>query len=141
MLTLYFSPGSSSMAVHIALHEIGADFERRLVSLAKGEQHNPEYLAVNPEAKVPILLIDGGPPLTEVAAILYYLAKRFPEAGLWPAGGLEAEAQAVSWMSFIASTIHPARRIGPERWREVVGTAERRLAGREGTVGGESVAV
>jgi glutathione S-transferase len=140
MLTLYFSPGSSSMAVHIALHEIGADFEPRLVSLAKGEQHKPEYLAVNPEAKVPTLLIDGGPPLTEVAAILYYLAKRFPEAGLWPAGGLEAEAQAISWMSFIASTIHPARRIGPERWREVFGITERRLASREWTVGHYSIA-
>jgi glutathione S-transferase len=128
------------MAVHIALHEIGVDFERRLVSLAKGEQHKPEYLAVNPEAKVPTLLIDGGPALTEVAAILYYLAKRFPEAGLWPAGGLEAEAQAISWMSFIASTIHPARRIGPERWREVFGIAERRLAGREWTVGRYSIA-
>ena len=143
MLTLYFSPGSSSMAVHIALHEIGADFERRLVSLAKGDQHKPDYLAVNPEAKVPTLLIDGlidGRPLTEVAAILYYLAKRFPEAGLWPAGGLEAEAQAISWMSFIASTIHPARRIGPERWREVFGIAERRLAGSEWMVGRYSIA-
>ena len=143
MLTLYFSPGSSSMAVHIVLHEIGADFERRLVSLAKGEQHKAEYLAVNPEAKVPTLLIDGlidGRVLTEVAAILYYLAKRFPEAGLWPAGGLEAEAEAVSWMSFIASTIHPARRIGPERWREVFGIAERRLAGSEWTVGRYSIA-
>jgi glutathione S-transferase len=139
MLTLYFSPGSSSMAVHIALHEIGTDFERRLVSLAKGEQHKPDYLAVNPEAKVPTLLIDGR-PLTEVAAILYYLAKRFPEAGLWPAGGLEAEAQAISWMSFIASTIHPARRIGPERWREVFGIAEQRLAGSEWTVGRYSIA-
>ena len=143
MLMLYFSPGSSSMAVHIALHEIGADFERRLVSLAKGEQHKAEYLAVNPEAKVPTLLIDGlidGRVLTEVAAILYYLAKRFPEAGLWPVGGLEAEAQATSWMSFIASTVHPARRIGPERWREVFGIAERRLAGREWTVERYSIA-
>ena len=139
MLTLYFSPGSSSMAVHIALHEIGVDFERRLVSLAKGEQHKPEYLAVNPEAKVPTLLIDGR-QLTEVAAILYYLAKRFPEAGLWPVGGLEAEAQAISWMSFIASTIHPARRIGPERWQEVFGIAEQRLAGSEWTVGRYSIA-
>jgi glutathione S-transferase len=127
------------MAVHIALHEIGVDFERRLVSLAKAEQHNPEYLAVNPEAKVPTLLIDDR-PLTEVAAILYYLAKRFPDARLWPIGGLEAEAQAISWMSFIASTIHPARRIGPERWREVFGIAERRLAGSEWTVGRYSIA-
>ena len=139
MLTLFFSPGSSSMAVHIALHEIGVDFERRLVSLAKGEQHKPEYLAVNPEAKVPTLLIDGR-PLTEVAAILYYLAKRFPEAGLWPAAGLEAEAKAISWMSFIAATIHPARRIGVERWKEVFGIAERRLGGREWTVERYSVA-
>ncbi len=85
MLTLYFSPGSSAMATHIALHEIGAPFESRLVSLAKGEQHAPEYLAVNPEGKVPTLLIDGW-KLTEVAATLYYLAKRYPEAKLWPAG-------------------------------------------------------
>src|SRR5438477_2209507 len=139
MLTLYFSPGSSSMAAHIRLQEIGVDFDSGLVSLAKGEQHKAEYLAVNPEAKVPTLLIDGR-PLTEVAAILYYLAKRFPEAGLWPTGGLEAEAQAISWMSFIASTIHPARRIGPERWREVFGIAERRLAGSEWTVGRYSIA-
>lgn len=130
MLTLYLSPGSSSMAVHIALHEIGADFESRPISFAKREQHSPEYLAINPEGKVPTLLIDGR-PLTEVAAILYYLAKRFPEAGLWPAGGLETEAQAISWMSFIAATIHPARRIGVERWKEVFGIAERRLGGRE----------
>src|SRR6201993_5613091 len=134
MLTLYFSPGSSSMAVHIALHEIGADFERRLVSLARGEQHKPEYLAVNPEAKVPTLLIDGR-PLTEVAAILYYLAKRFPEAGLWPEGDLEAEAQAISWMSFIAATIHPARRQGMEYARGVYALADQRLGNREWTIG------
>jgi len=139
MLTLYFSPGSSSMAVHIALHEIGIDFERRLVSLAKREQFAPQYLAINPEAKVPTLMIDGR-PLTEVAAILYYLAKRYPEKGLWPERDLETEAQAISWMSFIASTIHPARRIGVERWRQVFGLAERKLAGREWVVGRFSIA-
>jgi glutathione S-transferase len=139
MLTLYFSPGSSSMAVHIALHEIGVDFEPRLVSLAKREQFAPEYLAINPEAKVPTLMIDGR-PLTEVAAILYYLAKRHPEKALWPEGDLETEAQAISWMSFIASTIHPARRIGLERWREVFGLAERRLGGRQWAVNRYSIA-
>ena len=138
-MTLYFSPGSSSMAVHIALHEIGIDFERRLVSLAKREQFAPEYLAINPEGKVPTLLIDGR-AMTEVAAILYYLAKRFPEAGLWPAGDIEREARAISWMSFIASTIHLARRTGIERWREVFGFAERRLGGKEWAVERYSVA-
>src|SRR5215472_7506366 len=139
MPTLYFSPGSSSMAVHIALNEIGVDFERRHVSFAKREQHSPQYLVINPEAKVPTLLIDGR-PLTEVAGCLYYLAKRYPEAGLWLEGGLEAEAHAISWMSFIASTIHPARRIGIERWREVFGLAERRLRPQEWTVGRYSIA-
>ncbi|HEV2302745.1 MAG TPA: glutathione S-transferase N-terminal domain-containing protein, partial [Stellaceae bacterium] len=99
------------MAPHIALHEIGAPFESRWISFAKKEQRAAEYLAVNPEGKVPTLLVDGR-PLTEVAGILYYLARRFPEAGLWPAGDIEAEAQVISWMSFIAATVHPARRQG-----------------------------
>lgn len=135
MLLLYFAPGSSSMATHIALHEIGVPFERRLVSFAKKEQHLPDYLGVNPEGKVPTLVIDGR-PLTEVAGTLYYLAKTYPEAGLWPQGGIEEEAQAVSWMSFIASTVHPARRVGNERWREVFHLCEQRLAGREWVAGG-----
>src|SRR5438045_805663 len=139
MLTLYFAPGASSFAVHIALHEVGAAFEGKPMSFKNNDMRSPDFLAVNPEAKVPTLLIDGR-KLTEVAAILYYLAKRFPEAGLWPAGGLEAEAEAISWMSFIASTIHPARRIGSERWREVFGIAERRLGGREWAVERYSIA-
>src|SRR3984893_14757335 len=126
MLTLYLSPGSSSMAVHIALHEIGADFESRPISFAKREQHSPEYLALNPEGKVPTLLIDGR-ALTEVAAILFYLARRFPEAGLLPDGDIEAESQAVSWMSFLAATVHPARRRGVEPARAIYGIAARRL--------------
>jgi len=135
MLTLYFSPGSSAMATHIALHEIGVPFEAKPLSFAKREQHRPEYLAINPEGKVPSLLIDGQ-VLTEVAATLYYLARRYPEAGLWPEGGIEAEAQAISWMSFIAATIHPARRIGLERWREVFKIADPRLGADEWAVGG-----
>lgn len=126
MLTLYFAPGSSSMAVHIALHEIGAPFDARPLSFAKREQRAPDYLALNPEGKVPTLLVDGR-PLTEVAAILYYLAKRFPEAMLLPGGDVEAEAQAISWMSFIASTLHPARQSGLDYAREVYGIADRKL--------------
>ena len=139
MLTLYLSPGSSSMAPHIAMHEIGVEFESRWVSFAKREQHAPEYLALNPEGKVPTLLVDGR-PLTEVAAVLYYLAKRFPQAGLFPAGDLEAESRIISWMSFIASTVHPARRIGVERWKEVFEITENRLARKEWAVDRYSIA-
>jgi glutathione S-transferase len=139
MLALYVSPGSSSMATHIMLHEIGVDFESRWISFAKREQHAPEYLELNPDGKVPTLLVDGH-PLTEVAATLYYLAKRYPAAGLFPEGDLAAEAQIISWMSFIASTIHPARRIGVERWKEVFEIAEKRLALQEWCVGGYSIA-
>jgi glutathione S-transferase len=139
MLALYMSPGSSSMAPHIMLHEIGVDFESRWISFAKREQYAPEYLALNPEGKVPTLLVDGR-PLTEVAAVLYYLAKRFPKAGLFPASDHDAEAQIISWMSFIASTIHPARRIGVERWKEVFEIAEKRLAQRQWAVERYSIA-
>jgi glutathione S-transferase len=125
-LVLYFGPGSSSMAVHIALHEIGAPFEARPLSFAKKEMRTPQFLALNPAGKVPTLLIDGR-PLTEVAGCLYYLARRFPEANLLPHGDVELEAQAVSWMSFIASTLHPARRQGLEHLTEVWRIAEVRF--------------
>src|SRR5437588_12521163 len=127
MLTLYFSPGSSAMATHIALNEIGVPFEAKLTALHRNEHRAADYLAVNPEGKVPTLMIDGR-PLTEVAGTLWYLARRYPEAGLLPQqGDIEAEARVVSWMSFIASTVHPARRIGEARWREVFALAEERL--------------
>jgi glutathione S-transferase len=139
MLIFWFSPGSSAMATHIALHEVGAEFDARLVSLPKREQFTPEFLALNPDGKVPTLSIDGR-ILTEVAGTLFYLARRYPEARLLPAGDIEAEAQVVSWMSFIASTVHPARRAGEARRHEVFAIAEKKLANRTWCVGDYSIA-
>ena len=139
MLTLYFSPGSSSMAPHIALHEIGVKFESHPLSFARKDTRAPDYLAINPAGKVPTLLVDGR-PLTEVAGILFYLARRFPKASLLPTDNIEAEAQIVSWMSFIASTIHPARRQGIEHARSVYHVAEKKLGHREWAVGQYSIA-
>ena len=140
MLTLYYSPGSSSMATHIALNEVGVAFELKLTALHRNEHRAADYLAVNPEGKVPTLMVDGR-PLTEVAATLWFLGRRYPEAGLLPqSGDIEAEARVISWMSFIASTIHPARRIGNERWREVFAIAEERLGPHEWTVDRYSIA-
>ena len=137
-LTLHFAPGSSAMAVHIALHEIGVPFEPRPVSFRRGDQRTAGYLALNPEGKVPILLIDGR-PLTETAAILFYLARQFPEAALLPEGP-EAEARALSWLSFAAATLHPARRRGLDHAMAVYGIADRRMAGGGWLLGRYSIA-
>ena len=126
MLTLYFAPGSSSMAVHIALHEIGVPFEARPMSFKKDDMRSPDYQALNPEGKIPTLVVDGR-PLTEVAAILFYLAQHFPDASLLPRDDIEADAQALSWMSFAASTLHPARRRGLEYAKQVYAVADRQL--------------
>lgn len=139
MLTLYFAPGSSSMAPHIALHEIGTTFEARPISFGKNETKSPAYRALNPAGKVPLLLIDGR-RLTEVAGILFYLARRFPEAGLLPSGDIETEARAVSWMSFAASALHPARRLPPEEAQAVWSVAEQELGDQDWILGRFSVA-
>jgi len=138
LLTLFFAPGASSMAAHIALREAGAVFEARPLSFSRRENRSPAYLALNPAGKVPTLLIDGR-PLTEVAAILFYLARRFPDAGLLPEGA-EAQAHALSWMSFAASTLHPARRQGMDHAIHAWAAAEARMAGQGWVLGRYSVA-
>ena len=139
MLTQYFAPGSSSMAAHIALHEVAAPFDPKPLSFARNETRSPEFLALNPEGKVPTLLVEGR-ALTEVAAILFYLARRFPAAGLLPVDDIEAEAQVISWMSFLAATVHPARRRGIERARTVFAIADERLGKRTWAIGDYSIA-
>lgn len=126
MLTLYMAPGSSSMAPHIALHEAGALFRTVPVSFANREHKSAAYLRINPEGKVPTLLI-GEKPLTEAAAILYFVARRYPAANLLPPHDPESQAHAIAWMSFIASTLHPARRAGLEHAMRVYAIADVRL--------------
>jgi glutathione S-transferase len=109
------------------------------VSFARKETRASGFLAVNPEGKVPALVVDGR-ALTEVAAILYYLARRHPEARLFPAGDPAAEAQVISWMSFVASTVHPARRQGLEHAMRVYALADRRLGAGPWAVGDYSIA-
>jgi glutathione S-transferase len=121
------------------LHEAGAAFEPKPMSFKNGDLRKPEYLAINPEGKVPTLVVDGQ-PLTEVAAILYYLARAFPDAGLLPRDDAQAEAQAISWMSFIASSLHPARVRGLDHVKIVYGIADKRLGKSEWAIGRYSIA-
>ena len=98
MQKLYFSPSSSSLATHIALIESGAAHELVPRLISKQETRTPEHLALNPDGKVHVLVTESGRVLTEVAATLYYIARKYPAAHLWPEGGLEDEAEVISWM-------------------------------------------
>lgn len=106
MYTLYFSPGACSMASHILLEECGADYEPKLVALAKGEQRTDAYRKINPHGKVPALDV-GGTVITENVAILPYIARQFPDAGLLPADAVEA-ARCVEFAGWLSSTAHIA---------------------------------
>lgn len=105
-LKLFYSPGSCALAPHIALEETSAPFEALAVALAKGEQRAPDYLKMNPKGRVPVL-VDGDFVVTENPAILYTIAQKFPDAGLWPRD-LKARARALEWCAFIASGVHVA---------------------------------
>ena len=87
--TLYYSPGSASLVVHLALLEIGAPFRLEKVDFDRDAQHSPEYLRINPRGQVPTLVIDGQ-PYFESAALLMILAERHPEARLAPPPGSDA---------------------------------------------------
>ncbi|MFT3906954.1 MAG: glutathione S-transferase family protein [Steroidobacteraceae bacterium] len=103
----YFSPGTCSRVSLIALEEIGVPFEAALIKFKTGEHKQPPYLQLHPRGKVPVLLVDGR-PLTENLAILTYLAATHPDARLLPASrGAFDTAQALSELSWFASTAQP----------------------------------
>ena len=134
MLKLYYSPGTSSLATHIALNEADADFEAVPTPMAENAHKAPAYMAINPEGKVPTLTVDGR-PLTEVAATLYYIARAYPDAKLMPTDDAEAEAQVISWMSFAASALHPTRLLEPADAQVVWAVAEQKFGDGDWAVG------
>jgi glutathione S-transferase len=106
---LFYSPGSASFAVHWLLIELGVPFEARRLDLEAKEHKQPEYLALNPNGRVPALLIDGQPAY-ESAALLTLLAERHPEAQLSPAPGSRERATYLQWMFHLSNTVQPAFR-------------------------------
>ena len=104
-LALYYAPLTCATVPYITLTEAGAEFEVRNVNTRKGGNRTPEFLALNPKHKVPVLIIDGQ-PLTENVAIQVWIHRHFPAARLLPADP-DAEIRAISLMSFCASGIHP----------------------------------
>ncbi|MEM7219078.1 MAG: glutathione S-transferase family protein [Pseudomonadota bacterium] len=146
---LYGYPGSGSMAVEMALAEIGADYRIQDVDLTADAQRSRSYASINPQRKLPALLTVAGETLTESVAILLTLDQRHPEANLLPKDAID-RAQSLRWLMFVATEIYPiveindypnrfspkselandvrelARAIWRERWlvveREIAGT-------------------
>ena len=104
-MKLYYFPGACSLADHIVLEWIGAPYET--VRLDHASTKSPEYLALNPNGTVP-LLIDDDFVLSQNAAILYYLAERYPNAHLLGDGTLQGRAEVLRWVCFLNSDVHPA---------------------------------
>ncbi|MBN9414912.1 MAG: glutathione S-transferase N-terminal domain-containing protein [Candidatus Eremiobacteraeota bacterium] len=102
MMKLYVMPGACSLAPHIALHELELDHDIVTINLRKGEGQTPEHLARNPVGAVPVLETEDGRTITEVMAILLYLAQRKPEAGWIPADVIPLYER----MSFVATELH-----------------------------------
>lgn len=104
-MKLFYSPGACSQAVHISLYESGRPFEAVRVNLKEGEQFKPEFLKINPKSKVPAIARDDGSILTECPALLFWVARTSPGAGLLP-DDVEEQARALEWMNFISGSLH-----------------------------------
>ena len=104
-MILYYSPGACSLVPHIALEEAGAVYEAKRVVLAEGEHLTPDYLAINPHARVPALDVDGQ-VVTENVAILNYIAHRWGAPGAVPLEDHLAAARCNQLLGWFASSVH-----------------------------------
>jgi glutathione S-transferase len=101
MYTLYYGKGGASLAIHAALKEIGVPYELVEVDLEAGQQRSEEYLRLNPDGRVPTMIVEGT-PLREAAALMMILADRHPQSALAPVSGSLARAEwteLIVWMA------------------------------------------
>ncbi len=106
-MVLHFAPETCARVTLTALEETGAPFETRLVAFMAGGHRKPEFLARNPAGKVPVLEV-GDISLSQNSAILPYLARLFPEAGLLPRSADPlADALVQEKLSWFAADVHP----------------------------------
>ncbi|AJX13993.1 MULTISPECIES: glutathione S-transferase family protein [Burkholderia] len=102
-MKLYGFAGTRSQRALWGLKELDADFEFISVNLLEGEHKRPEFLRLNPAGKVPVL-VDGDLVIPESAAIVLYLADKYPQKALLPVD-LAARAQAYRWVMFAVTEL------------------------------------
>jgi len=104
MIKFYYSGAPNPMKVALCLEEMGLEYEPVPVDTRKGEQHTPQYLAINPNAKVPAI-IDGDATVFDSNAILLYLAEKTGK--FLPPKGDKNRGELLSWLMFVASGVGP----------------------------------
>ena len=119
VMKLHYAPHTCALASHIVLEEVGADYEINRIDFSIAEENSPEYLAMNPKGRVPLLETAQG-YLTETPAILVYLAQCYPQAKLAPLDDAFAFAELQSFNSYLCSTVHVAHahRLRGNRWAD-----------------------
>jgi glutathione S-transferase len=124
VLKLYYAAHTCSLATHIVLEEVGADYSTVRVDFAQEQQKSPEFLKVNPKARVPALVTDRG-ILTETPAMLVYVAQSFPKSRLALMDDPFAFAQVQAFNSYLCSHLHVAHahRMRGHRWVDADDTA------------------
>jgi len=106
-MKLYYFPGACSIAPHIVAREAGIALDLEKVDLgSKRTATGEDYLAVNPKGYVPALRLDDGSVLTEVSAIIQYLADQAPASGLIPAAGTMERYRILEWIGYVSTEIH-----------------------------------
>ncbi|KML08614.1 MULTISPECIES: glutathione S-transferase family protein [Burkholderia] len=152
-MKLYGFAGTRSQRALWGLKELDADFEFVSVNLLQGEHKRPEFLRLNPAGKVPVL-VDGDLVIPESAAIVLYLADKYPEKALLPVDPA-LRAQAYRWVMFAVteleqplwritrhSFLYPPEKRSPaeielarDDFRTMAAILDKHLEGREFIVG------
>ena len=114
-MKLYYTPHACSLAPHIVAREAGIPIELVEVDLATHTLKNgADYYAINPRGYVPALELDDGTVLTEVAALVQYLADLKPEAALAPKAGTLDRVKLQAWLTFVGTELH--KQFSPWLW-------------------------
>lgn len=106
-MKLYYSPGTCSLAIHILLREIGAEFEiERVDTAAARTATGADFKTINIKGVVPVLALDEGGHLTEGPVIAQYLADRAGRTDLMPAAGTAERYRVMEWQNYITADLH-----------------------------------
>lgn len=106
MYTLYYSPFACSLAAHAVLEKIGEEFQLEKIDLQKNGHKSEAFLQLNPHGQVPVLEHEAK-TITQLGAILIYLAEEHPDAGILPHKESNEHIESLKWLFYLSTTVHP----------------------------------